>query len=472
MMFSKVSLGRLSAAALLLFGAGQAAAIEFNEIARLNVDFAFAANIGEQEPPDPDNNPQYIGTNPLGLAWNGSKMYLAGFDNFGSSLLPIGLIEVLNPASISGAADLGASDFSPAFGQIFQPIGRGYSGLAIEGGRLAAAYDNGSATANGIQVFDTADNSLLWDLSDSSATARGGSGVAFDPGFPGGDAAQGAGVAWTTFGSGRRALNNTETGATVWQLDDLIPETLGMQWLTDAAGVGNFARDLAFDPDTGDVYTRRSNDVDAADRTGDNATDNRRTIVDNASNGNFKIGGKIEFLADTDDGDLLIYNDSSASSLGQAFADVVKVIDTDGVAQSPTFTLLGGEVLGDLGTGNGVYDFDYDAASNTLAVLDFANRNVHVFSLGAVGGDLTGDYNGDGVVDAIDYTVWRDTLGGTAVPSGSGADGNDNGVIDNGDYDVWSDNYGATLAAAVAVPEPATALLVVLGVGACLSRRV
>ena len=47
---------------------------------------------------------------------------------------------------------------------------------------------------------------------------------------------------------------------------------------------------------------------------------------------------------------------------------------------------------------------------------------------------LLGDYNGDDIVDAADYTVWRDSIGST---TNIAADGNGNGVIDNGDFDVW-----------------------------------
>ena len=36
--------------------------------------------------------------------------------------------------------------------------------------------------------------------------------------------------------------------------------------------------------------------------------------------------------------------------------------------------------------------------------------------------ETTGDYNGDGTVDAADYTVWRDTFG-QEVDEGTGADG-------------------------------------------------
>ena len=87
---------------------------------------------------------------------------------------------------------------------------------------------------------------------------------------------------------------------------------------------------------------------------------------------------------------------------------------------------------------------------------------------------LAGDYNDDGVVDAADYTVWRDTLGD--VGSGLAADGSGNDVIDAADYDVWRENFGRTNAAitatSVAVPEPAAmSLLVIAAGGAVFLRR-
>ena len=54
----------------------------------------------------------------------------------------------------------------------------------------------------------------------------------------------------------------------------------------------------------------------------------------------------------------------------------------------------------------------------------------------------TGDYNGNGVVDAADYVVWRKTLNLPASPEGSGADGDQDGMIDSGDYPFWRDRFG------------------------------
>lgn len=72
-----------------------------------------------------------------------------------------------------------------------------------------------------------------------------------------------------------------------------------------------------------------------------------------------------------------------------------------------------------------------------------------------------GDYNGDGVVNLADYSVWRDSLGSE---SDLVADGSGNRLIDAADYEVWKDNFGARIATIAAsqgpnsVPEPAACL--------------
>ena len=83
--------------------------------------------------------------------------------------------------------------------------------------------------------------------------------------------------------------------------------------------------------------------------------------------------------------------------------------------------------------------------------------------------DLPGDFNRDGVVDAADYTVWRNGLGSVYTAS---------------DYSTWKTNFGrhnGTGASApelaadtlATVPEPMTSApcLAVTAVVTCLAAR-
>jgi hypothetical protein len=87
---------------------------------------------------------------------------------------------------------------------------------------------------------------------------------------------------------------------------------------------------------------------------------------------------------------------------------------------------------------------------------------------------VAGDYNGNGIVDAADYTMWRDTLG-QSVAVGSAADGDGSGTIDEGDYTLWRNRFGLTSGAGSisggAVPEPSSAVLLLIALVLGTSRR-
>jgi hypothetical protein len=85
---------------------------------------------------------------------------------------------------------------------------------------------------------------------------------------------------------------------------------------------------------------------------------------------------------------------------------------------------------------------------------------------------IPGDYNNNGIVDAADFTVWRDHLGQTfELENEDPADANP-GVVDQDDYAFWKSQFGTSgsgagaSTAAAGVPEPSTVSLGVLALGA------
>ena len=161
------------------------------------------------------------------------------------------------------------------------------------------------------------------------------------------------------------------------------------------------------------------------------------------STGTITLGGTLEvklsegFAPQLNDAFTII--DSSGGSIAGAFDDVVLPAATSNLAIE--------------------WDLEQSPTAVTLRVLSVR--------------ELPGDYNADGVVDAADYTVWRDTHGEIGLARFSGADGDGDGEITSADYDVWAANFGATVGApmAAAVPEPSAVFLVGGAVIAMAGRR-
>ncbi|TWT73621.1 hypothetical protein Pla123a_39590 [Posidoniimonas polymericola] len=174
--------------------------------------------------------------------------------------------------------------------------------------------------------------------------------------------------------------------------------------------------------------------------------------------------------------ELLLAGDADESDLRLLWYDAVAgewALAVDGnSAGTPSFfagsweEYLAGPGGGALGAGDlGAYGVD--AANNHVwAALDHAS----LFAVGVLSAPspLAGDYNQDGVVNAADYTVWRDNQGTSVVLPNDATPG----TVTTADYDVWLANYGAGVAGASsrqAVPEPTSilsmAVLLVLALG-------
>jgi len=355
----------------------------FSEVATINLD-------STSNPA----NAEYIGSNPYCVAWNGADLFIGGYNGSGQAI-DVSLLKIEDA--------LGAATFGAPFAPLSAPNLRGYVGLDITPAGLAASFDDGGASPQGFALHDLG-GSFVW-----AKSGRGGSGVAFDPGFPGGDPTLGSGVAWTTFGSGRRALQDTATGADIWTTGD------GMIILTPE---GTFWRDMDFDDQSGDIYLREGNNVIKWERSGDNGCTNSAILFDQPIDANFTSGQNVAHLGGAFT-DYVIWNDRVLSSGGQDFFTVVNVMTPDGVPVTVDWGSFSPN------TSVGLYDFSWDAASRTLAILDFGNRNVHIFALdGSIGtnycsanANSTGSFgamSGAGSVLAADLNL---TLGANDLPA-------------------------------------------------------
>ncbi len=136
-------------------------------------------------------------------------------------------------------------------------------------------------------------------------------------------------------------------------------------------------------------------------------------------------------------------------------------------------------------SGYGGQSFSYDESPNTWGstallkgfdtyqvalYVDFAFTALTFVGAPVPGPD--GDYNDNGVVDAADYTVWRNNLGAAAGTLPNDVDG---GVIGLAQYNTWKANFGTAAGAAAVggtVPEPAVLGLVVSNIIVSLGIRI
>jgi len=342
-------------------------------------------------------NAQFIGSNPIAVGWNGSKLYVAGFNGSGGTT-NTSIVEITNAAAGIAAGGFVTPSYSGTFGTISTPTTRGYTGLSMKGNQLAASFDAGSNSPNGIQMFNASTNTQSWNLSASGTTTanigttRGFAGPDFDPGYLG-VSGSGSGLAWVTQSQGRRFLNSESTGAAIYTTTANVPTGAAQGMIINTSPVSTTWRDIAFDPATGDLYTRTQDGVTRINRTGSNVAVNPTTlgtgtsaiiwaqptpgnnVATNVGYMNLVTSGTVNSFTNAYAGDLLIFNDRSSTGNGQSWTNVIKFATTSGSAITPTWTFLAAP-----NTGNAAYDFEWDQATQTLAVVDYANRNVSIFS--------------------------------------------------------------------------------------------
>lgn len=193
-----------------------------------------------------------------------------------------------------------------------------------------------------------------------------------------------------------------------------------------------------------------------------------------------------DFVSISNNGDLdfFSFTVSEYSSLNAALTPLGGTFTQTGGFGSPTsfnadarsdlsFSLIAEDGTTILGTADSTDAGEAESLSSMMLSpgtyytrIEGAEDTIQLYMLELELSGLPGDYNQDGVVDAADFTVWRDFLGDTVSP-GTSADGNLDGLIDGSDYQLWFDNFGtdyrgATGAAIASVPEPHSGMLLLV----------
>jgi hypothetical protein len=117
----------------------------------------------------------------------------------------------------------------------------------------------------------------------------------------------------------------------------------------------------------------------------------------------------------------------------------------------------------------------YPTPSSKLDASQIATARASSFARTFTAPTIVGDYNKNGIVDAADYVLWRNTM--NQIGTGLAADGNSNGQIDAGDFAVWRSHLGNRSGSGAGislvdrtVPEPSTTAYIIGLLFLCVRR--
>lgn len=449
---------RILAVATALTLAGAAAA-DMYLVARINLDSWFGA----------------AGSNPIKVVSDGTYAYVAGMNNTPADR-DIGVLKI----NLTNPADAVVLPGSVQNAQAW----RYYDGLALHNGILYTLTDSplGTTASTNVRALDAATGELLGSFDGDDGLGNGivfqpcgltnpaTGGLGIDPGFGG----IGGGLSLLAYGKGRRPLMDLIDGTTIYDAADgmIVADITGACTVPDLTVWRAHLWDAA-----GNLYARRSNQVQVSLRSGPNSISGYQHLTDALNNdgsprtdcGDGKpvacrlatdIAGQnlalIPASSAATDQNLIVFNDNwTNTDPNRAFADVVKVITTAGALPSPAFRLLRGDgtPLTTAETPNtyGLYDFHYVAATDRLLVLDFLNRKLLVFGATPVVQPCPGDLDCDGTVNFDDIDRFVEALsypGGAGWPHPecpwSNGDCNADGNVNFDDIDPFVARIGAT----------------------------
>lgn len=375
----------------------------------------------------------FIGNNPSSIAFDGRSLFVGGFNN-SSTAISIQVAQIIDFLDGPGIRQFLPVAGSSSPGTVTVPS-RGYSGLSWDDNRgLLATVDGGnSSVPDQIRIFNVAlpttgnPTPLNLDLKSASFEYRGIAGPSWDYGFDGsgfdydGDGNNDGPVAAVLdpfFSAdplvkegpfGLIPPDEPASGATFNDIMDVLYELADVP--IAIFETSTFYRDIDIHPADGGIAVRSANALIVVERDGTSAP--WGTVPEDPAqlfapdNAPFVSGQNVHWITGLASGlgDALIWNDRSTTGPGQSFAGAVNITERDGTpANLEIVDSAGNPIL--LPDGVGYYDFEWHEASQTLFVMDFANRAVYVLRETTGGGcpaDLAEPFDQLDIFDVLAY---------------------------------------------------------------------
>ncbi len=385
------------AAAALFASIGAAHAQELRCVNRIDL---FDIVVAESSPGVP--NPLRIGTNPSCIEVVGNDVYIAGYNNSGSTIdaQVVKLTDYMNTLNFSVVP--GAGFTMPPF--------YGFTGMSYRpGSGLIIGYDSYNPFAAGqVRIYNVSGPTPVLLAESAAGTLAAQCTPAWDAGF------NGAGYTYTnSLGqsvttalpammvpgqNGPFGLDPTRpsllAGELVYQYDGAgnnlrmdFPGVTGLQW-----------RDIDIHPTNGTMVARVNNDVVIGTRP-NNSQNFVGQIYIEGGDAPFQVGQNVKILNGFPGGDRIVYNSRASGSLGQPFSSVVKFVNMQGMPANVTISNSTTPLPDFLPANNAFYDFAWDASHNRLIVADFYDYYLYVFDYVNT---CTADFNGQGGINVQD----------------------------------------------------------------------
>jgi hypothetical protein len=379
------------------------------------------------------NTPNFfIGSNPMGIAYDGNALYVVGFDNGGASSGSTSYVVQIG----NFLAGPGGRTFATAPGSATViPLFRGRMGLSWDADfGLLSTIDRGNNSDPGqIAVYPpNGSGGLLAPV--LSTNGRGIAGPSWDNG------PTGAGFS-TSLGNGAAA-------AFVAAADDplgpigLDPGLLDPFSVIYFSGSGGYPltiggsttdtqwRDLDINPDGG-VAARSNGSLYIVERNASNGQASQAKVTVPDPN---VVGSNVHWVHDVAcaDGDIVLWNQRQDPGSGGTFLQAVKATKRDGSAANVAWLDAAGAPFDAVG-GSRIWEFEWDAANQLLFVLSFDSRQVYVFEP-VCEDDCPADLTGDGQVDSGDLATFITAF---LAQDANVADLTNDGQVDSGDLALF-----------------------------------